>query len=171
MVSGHAGNDSGAICEDENGQPTILEAEINAKVAQLAAERLRQAGADVAILEEYDDQLRGLRTDVFLSIHADSCIDETGYKSSAYIASTKPTIDDRLVACINSAYAAATGLTENVDTITENMTEYHAFRRIDPATPAAILEMGFSAAITICWCTSRSGRPRGSPMGFVFFRG
>ena len=39
--------------------------------------------------------------------------------------------------------AAATGLTENVDTITENMTEYHAFRRIDPQTPAAILELGF----------------------------
>ena len=87
--------------------------------------------------------LRGLRADVFLSIHADSCIDVTGYKSSHYIDSTKPEIDDRLVACINSAYAAATGLTENTDTITENMTEYHAFRRIDPETPAAILELGF----------------------------
>jgi N-acetylmuramoyl-L-alanine amidase len=30
-----------------------------------------------------------------------------------------------------------------VNTITENMTEYHAFRRIDPQTPAAILELGF----------------------------
>ena len=169
LVSGHAGNDSGAICEDENGQPTILEADINAKVAQLATDRLRRAGADVAILEEYDARLRGLRADVFLSIHADSCIDATGYKSSHYIDSTKPEIDDRLVACINSAYAAATGLTENTDTITENMTEYHAFRRIDPETPAAILELGFLGGIMTCWCMIRNWRRKALSMVFYVF--
>ena len=31
----------------------------------------------------------------------------------------------------------------NDATITENMTEYHAFRKINPQTPAAILELGF----------------------------
>ncbi len=30
-----------------------------------------------------------------------------------------------------------------MDTITEDMTEYHAFRRIRSQTPAAILELGF----------------------------
>ncbi len=114
---------------------------------------------------------RGLRADVFLSIHADSCIDVTGYKSSHYIDSTKPEIDDRLVACINSAYAAATGLTENTDTITENMTEYHAFRRIDPETPAAILELGFLGGIMTCWCMIRNWRQKElSMVFFVFWR-
>ena len=171
LVSGHAGNDSGAICEDEDGSPTILEADINAKVAQLAADLLRRAGADVAILEEYDARLRGLRADVFLSIHADSCIDVTGYKSSHYIDTTKPEIDNRLVACINSAYAAATGLTENTDTITENMTEYHAFRRIDPQTPAAILELGFLGGIMTCWCMIRKFRGKGSCRWYSLFFG
>lgn len=143
LISGHAGNDSGAICEDANGQPTLQEADVNAAVARLAAERLRQAGADVAILNEYDPQLEGLRADVLLSLHSDSCIDESGYKSSRYVDSTIPLVADRLVACVNEQYAAATGLSENVDTITEDMTEYHAFRRIDPQTPAAILELGF----------------------------
>jgi N-acetylmuramoyl-L-alanine amidase len=143
LISGHAGNDSGAICEDANGQPTIQEADVNAAVARLAAERLRQAGADVAILDEYDARLEDMRVDVLLSLHADSCIDASGYKSSRYINSAIPQISDRLVACINLHYAAATGLSENVNTITENMTEYHAFRRIDPQTPAAILELGF----------------------------
>ena len=143
LISGHAGNDSGAICEDANGEPTIEEADVNAAVARLAAERLRQAGADVEILDEYDGRLQGLRADVLLSLHSDSCVDETGYKSSRYVNSTIPAIADRLINCINLNYAAATGLTENVDTITENMTEYHAFRRIDPQTPAAILELGF----------------------------
>jgi N-acetylmuramoyl-L-alanine amidase len=143
IISGHAGNDSGAICEDANGQPTIQEADVNAAVARLVAERLRQAGADVEILEEYDARLQGLRADVLLSLHADSCIDASGYKSSRYVNSTVPNISDRLITCINLNYEAATNLTENLDTITENMTEYHAFRRIDPETPAGILELGF----------------------------
>lgn len=143
LISGHAGSDSGAICEDEGGQPTIQEADINAGVAQLAAARLRQAGADVAILDEYDARLEGLAVDVLLSLHADSCIDASGYKSSRYVNSAIPDTADRLVACVNRHYAGATGLVENVDTITENMTEYHAFRRIDSQTPAAILELGF----------------------------
>ncbi len=129
IISGHAGNDSGAICEDADGQPTIEEADVNAAVARLVAERVRQAGADVAILEEFDPRLEGLRADVLLSIHADSCIDASGYKSSRYVNSTIPDIADRLIACINFNYEAATGLTENVDTITENMTDYHAFRQ------------------------------------------
>jgi N-acetylmuramoyl-L-alanine amidase len=143
LVSGHAGNDSGAVCEDENGQATIQEADINAKVAELAADRLRRAGADVMVLQEYDPRLEELSADVFLSIPADSCIEATGFKSTHYDRSAIPHITDRLVSCINAQYAAATGLTENVDTITEDMTEYHAFRQIDPRTPAAIIELGF----------------------------
>lgn len=143
LISGHAGNDSGAICEDAAGEPTIREADVNAGVARLAAERLRQAGADVLILEEYDPRLEGLAADLLLSLHADSCVDKSGYKSSRYTDSAIPDISDRLVACINLHYAGASGLVENADTITENMTEYHAFRRINPQTPAAILELGF----------------------------
>src|SRR3954453_10538418 len=44
IISGHAGNDSGAICENAGGQPTIQEADVNAAVAKRVAERLRQAG-------------------------------------------------------------------------------------------------------------------------------
>lgn len=143
LISGHAGNDSGAVCEDADGTPTLQEADVNAAVARLAAERLRQAGADVLILDEFDPRLEGLAADVLLSLHADSCIEESGYKSSRWADSAIAATADRLVACVNGAYEAATGLVENVDTITENMTEYHAFRRIDPMTPAAILELGF----------------------------
>lgn len=143
LIAGHAGNDSGAVCEDDAGQPTVKEADVNNRVATLAAERLRRAGADVAVMQEFDARLDGLKADVLLSIHSDSCIEQSGYKSTRYISSTIPAISDRLVECINDRYAAATGLSENVDTITENMTEYHAFRSIDPKTPAVILELGF----------------------------
>lgn len=143
LISGHAGHDSGAVCEDASGVVTLTEAEVNAKIAGLAAERLRRAGASVAILDEYDARLQGLRAAVLLSLHADSCIDASGFKAAVHRYSVIPETNQRLLDCINTAYPAATGLPPHPNTVTHNMTEYHAFRRIAPTTPAAILEMGF----------------------------
>jgi N-acetylmuramoyl-L-alanine amidase len=143
IISGHAGNDSGAVCTNASGDPIVTEAAINASVATMAAQHLRLAGASVTILDEYDPALEGLVVDVLLSLHADSCIAASGYKAARHIESAIPHIDDRLVACIDREYAAATGLTRHENTITHNMTGYHAFNRIDPQTPAAILELGF----------------------------
>ncbi len=143
IISGHAGNDSGAICEDDNGNVLVAEADINAEVARLSAERLRRAGADVMILDEYDERLQGLRAGVLVSLHADSCIDASGYKAATHTYSAIPETNRRLLACIENAYPAATGLVHHPNTVTHNMTEYHAFRRIDPLTPAAIIELGF----------------------------
>ena len=80
LVSGHAGNDSGATCEDANGKVLLTEAEVNARVTELTASQLRRAGAEVMVLEEFDPRLDDLTVDVLLSIHADSCIDASGYK-------------------------------------------------------------------------------------------
>ena len=41
------------------------------------------------------------------------------------------------------AYAAETGLAPHPNTITDDMRQYHAFRRIAPETPGAIIEAGF----------------------------
>lgn len=143
IISGHAGNDSGAVCEDANGTVLLTEADINATVAGLAADRLRRAGADVLILDEFDERLTGLRAAVLVSLHADSCIEASGYKAAVHTYAAIPEINNRLLACIDGAYPAATGLPHHPNTVTHNMTEYHAFRRIDPQTPAAIIEMGF----------------------------
>jgi N-acetylmuramoyl-L-alanine amidase len=143
LISGHAGNDSGAVCIDAAGKTTITEAQVNAKVADLTAQNLRRAGADVLILEEFDPRLKGLHADLLLSIHADSCIDASGYKAARYQSSSISERVDQLIDCIDQHYAAVTGLKHHPNTITHNMTEYHAFRVIDPTTPAAILELGF----------------------------
>jgi N-acetylmuramoyl-L-alanine amidase len=143
LISGHAGYDSGAICVDTNGNTTLTEAEINADIAGRAAELLRNKGIDVAILEEYDPRINNLQVDALISLHADSCINASGYKAAYYLFSTIPGEDARLVDCIDLSYAAATGLSKHADTITHNMTEYHAFRKVSPSTPAAILELGF----------------------------
>ena len=143
LISGHAGSDSGAICSADDGTVLLTEAEINARIADLVARRLRRAGAKVEIFEEFDPRLENLSAQVLVSLHADSCIDASGYKAAHATYSAIPDADARLVACIEQEYAVATGLAHHINSVTHDMTRYHAFRRIDPATPAAILEMGF----------------------------
>ncbi len=146
LISGHAGSDSGAVCEDEAGQVTLKEADVNARVADLAARRLRRAGADVLILDEYDTRLAGLKVDVLVSLHADSCVQASGYKAANHIASPIALEEARLLGCVDQHYGTVTGLPRHPNTVTHDMTQYHAFNRIDPATPAIILEMGFLGA-------------------------
>lgn len=138
IIAGHSGNDSGAICEDG-----VIEQETVAQIAERVADRLRRAGAAVDVLEEYDARLEGYVADALVSIHADSCIERSGFKTARSQASRQPEVEDRLLGCLNSTYAAATGLTFDFNSITADMTGYHAFGRIAPQTPAAIIEVGF----------------------------
>ena len=143
LISGHSGFDSGAICTDEAGNLLLAEVDLTGQVTDLVARRLRRAGADVSILEEYDPALSGLETDVLLSIHADSCVDASGYKAANYIFSPIQEIEKVLLGCIDQHYPAATDLAHHPNSVTHDMTSYHAFKRVAASTPAAILEMGF----------------------------
>lgn len=142
LISGHAESDSGAVCTDGAGDVTLAEADVNAAVAEGVAARLRSAGNAVEIFAEFDARLDGLAADVLVSLHADSCVDNSGYKA-AYREDAPSAADARLLACVTKRYAAVTGLAYDPDTITPDMTDYHIFRKIDRSTPALILEMGF----------------------------
>jgi len=139
LVAGHSGYDSGAVCPDG-----LTEVEVNLVIAERTAERLRQAGAQVDLLQEFDPRLRGYRADAFVSIHADSCQGNySGFKVARVEHSAVPEAEDRLVECLWQRYQAATGLAPHPGSITYDMREYHAFREIDPQTPGAIIEVGF----------------------------
>jgi len=142
LVAGHLGHDSGAVCADG-----LTEVEVNTAIAREVARRLEALGYTVDILEEFDARLHGYRAAALLSIHADSCeyINElaTGFKVARAQADMVPEQSDRLVACLVSAYGRSTGLRFHADSITYDMTDYHAFREIAPETPAAIIETGF----------------------------
>ncbi len=138
LVAGHSGNDSGAVCPDG-----LREVDVNQAVALRTAERLRRVGAQVDVLDEFDDRLVSYQADALVSIHSDSCISASGFKVARAVASMIPEIEDRLVACLYQAYGEATGLPRHDGSITVDMTQYHAFRVIDPETPAAIIELGF----------------------------
>jgi N-acetylmuramoyl-L-alanine amidase len=142
IVSGHRGNDTGTVCADG-----LTEAEVNFDHAIRVATALRTRGYVVDVLDEFDPRLKNYTASALLSIHADSCdyINElaTGFKAARVLDSKVPQEEDRLVACIRARYGAATGLRFNANTITFDMTKYHAFYEIAPQTPAAIIETGF----------------------------
>lgn len=142
IVSGHRGNDSGAVCADG-----LTEAQVNFDHAVRVASLLRAQGHTVDILDEFDPRLQGYVADALVSIHADSCayINDlaTGFKVTRTRESRLPEAEDRLVACLTSRYQQATGLRFHANTVTYDMTQYHAFYEVAPTTPAAIIETGF----------------------------
>ena len=137
IIVGHKGNDSGTTCADG-----LTEAEVNLGVARRVGDGLSREGIRVEILDEFDRRLRGLKANALVSIHADSCqSDFSGFKVASQEGGTAES--ERLASCLWARYEAATGLTRHYATITENMTNYHAFREIALETPAAIIELGF----------------------------
>lgn len=140
IVAGHTGYDPGAVCPDG-----LTEAQINQTVAEEVIALLQRKGIETDLLSEFDPRLQGYRADALVSIHADSCNipGATGFKVARVTLSAIPQAEDRLVACLVSAYARTTGLPEHPASITDGMTNYHAFREIAPQTPGAIIETGF----------------------------
>ena len=142
IVSGHWGNDSGSVCA--NG---TTEQQVNLVIASLVRQKLEAQGYSVDLLQEFDPRLNGYKAAVLLSIHNDSCdyINEqaTGFKVASALACRDQNLCDRLVACMRDRYGRVTGLPFHPGSITIDMTDYHAYREIDQATTAAIIETGF----------------------------
>lgn len=142
LVSGHWKNDSGAVCEDG-----LKEADINLLVATSVLKSLKEQGYQVDLLAEFDEKLSGYQADALVSIHADSCdyinAQATGYKVGSSMANPHPDRSARLTACLRSRYGEATGLPVHSQSMTTDMTSYHAFGEINEDTTAAIIEIGF----------------------------
>ncbi len=140
IIAGHWGHDSGAVCPDG-----LQEVDVNLNIARQTVAILQRFGWQVDLLQEFDERLHGYRADALLSIHADSCTyrGKTGFKVARAEGSSIPTDEDRFVSCLSRYYQARTGLPFDRDTITYDMTRYHAFYEINHETPAVILEAGF----------------------------
>ncbi len=142
IVSGHWGNDSGAVCSDG-----LTEEKVNLRIATLVQQYLMAEGYQVELLKEKDNKLDGYQAMVLVSIHNNSCdyvnSEATGFKVAAAKSTKFPEKAARLTACLSDRYENTTGLTFHFNTVTIDMTEYHAFNEIDPNTTAAIIETGF----------------------------
>ncbi len=144
IVAGHWGNgeDSGAVCPDGK-----TEVELNLQIATRVQAILSKEGYDIDLLREFDPKLQEYRSMALISIHNDSCdfINEqaTGFKVAAAKSSLFPEKATRLTACLSERYQAITGLQFHYGSVTNDMTDYHAFNEIHSDTTAAIIETGF----------------------------
>ncbi len=147
IVAGHTGNDSGAACLDENGVADLTEVDVNLSIATLVRESLVARGYQVDLLNEFDTRLNGYRAVALVSIHNDSCEyindEATGFKVAASLETRDVNRAQGLTACMTDRYQQVTGLTFHANSITSDMTGYHAFSEIDPNTITAIIETGF----------------------------
>ena len=145
IVSGHLGNDSGAVCPEVLGG--VHEVDINLEVATRVQASLEALGYQVDLLNEFDDLLQAYKAVALVSIHSDSCMyvndEATGFKVAAAMSTVYPEQAVRLTDCIRARYQATTELDFHSGSVTNDMTSYHAFEEIDPQTPAAIIEIGF----------------------------
>lgn len=140
IVAGHYGNDSGAVCE--NG---VTEAEVNFKIATIVQQKLTALGFQADLLEEFDPRLQNYRAAMLVSIHSDSCVyvndQATGFKVAAAMSSRDLNLANRLALCLRDRYQRTTNLPLH-NSITNDMTLYHAFDEVSPNTTAAIIETG-----------------------------
>ena len=141
IVAGHYGNDSGAVCA--NG---TTEVEVNFKIATLVQQKLTALGFQADVLEEFDPRLQSYRAATLVSIHNDSCEyvndQATGFKVAAAMSSRDLNLANRLAICLRDRYQSTTNLPLH-NSVTNDMTLYHAFDEISPNTTAAIIETGF----------------------------
>ena len=142
IVVGHRGHDSGAVCS--NG---LTELEINSNVATYVQQKLIDAGFEVELLDEFDARLSNYQAGLLLSIHSDSCdyINDsaTGFKVAAAFSQRGDQSSSQLVQCLSDRYANITGLRYHYQSVTTDMTSYHAFDEINAYTTAGIIELGF----------------------------
>ena len=168
ILAGHSGpqHDPGAICPDG-----LHEADINLAVAKKVQASLASKGYAVDLLEEFDNQLAGYEAAAFLAIHTDSCEipEASGFKVAHVSFSAIPKIEDVLVECLYDEYERATGLPRHDFSITPDMHEYHAFLQIAPATPGAIIELGFMAADRTVLTTQQDKLAAGIVSGLLCF--
>jgi N-acetylmuramoyl-L-alanine amidase len=142
IVSGHWGNDSGAVCPDGT-----TEAQVNLNIATLVQQKLTALGYDVDLLQEFDPRLAGYTATLLISIHNDSCdyVNEeaTGFKVAASTYNRDTNLTTRLTACMTDRYSSVTGLLFHPGSVTIDMQDYYAFREVDLSTNAVIIETGF----------------------------
>ncbi len=135
--------DPGALCLDANGAVALTELEVNQAVARQVAAALEDLGARIWLLEERDERLHGLYADLALSLHADSCIDATGFKAAYTPGAAAQVQSAAFVECLRTEYTTHTGLDWHAYSITDDMLYYHMHNKVDRSTPAVILELGF----------------------------
>lgn len=142
IISGHWGYDSGAVCPDG-----LTEQEVNLRIATQVKQNLTNMGYQVDLLQEFDPLLSGYQAAAVVSIHNGSCEYEgntaTGFKIATALGTKNYGAADKLNICLINQYTTLTGLIHNYNKTTPDMTNFHTFNELDPASVAVVMEAGY----------------------------
>ncbi len=138
LLAGHRGESHGATCSDG-----VTEVAITTDIATRVQEKLRSAGYQAEILDEFDARLDNYQAAVFVALHADACVRGTSGFKIASRELRDAANARRLRDCLQAHYRQATQLQPQALGVTPAMTYYYAFNRLASDTPAAIIELGF----------------------------
>lgn len=159
IQAGHVQNakgqyDPGAELPEVHHTDSVYdEASLNLAIASKVVELLkRMDGYQVDLFTGKDPALKGYKGDAFVAIHADQAAEgASGYKVARRGGEKGSGLDgsgddsDRLVQSLWEEYGYTTGLPRNrfPNHFTNSMLDYYGLRWIDPATPGAIIEVGW----------------------------
>lgn len=138
IIYGHRGFDSGAVCADG-----LTEVEVNTRIADMVVANLQARGIRTDQLDEFDPRLDSYSGTAVVSIHADSCEYVNDLATGFKIAGSNYTDSSQLSTCVEQAYRQITQMEYHANTITPDMADYHAFRKISSGVQAIIIEVGF----------------------------
>lgn len=138
LQAGHIGRTTGAT-------GTAGEQELNWRITLRLSEILQSKGFVIQILgaDPTDAEIKS-DFDLFLSLHGDA--DTAG--NGGCIGSGDKSVDSswqrsaELRDAIGSVYFKETGIANNPNKVTANMTKYYMWSRLTPKTPCVLLEMG-----------------------------
>lgn len=164
LISGHQGSDSGAVCADG-----LTEAQINANIVDKVTADLNALGIRTDDLDEFDPRLTNYVGTAVVSVHSDSCDYINELASGFKISGSGLTDSAALTICMEDAYRRATQMEYHANTITPDMTDYHAFRKLAPGTPALIIEVGFMNLDREMLTTNADSPARGVTDGILCF--
>lgn len=142
IVSGHWEDGKGFECKDGT-----TEADVNLNIATMVQQRLVNEGFTVDLMKEKDSRLMQYSGLLVLSIHSDTCeyIDDsaTGFKvATSYYTPMDSPKANRLASCLIDRYGSDTGL-PFINSVTDDMTQYHTFDEVNTNTPTVIMEAGY----------------------------
>ena len=153
IQAGHGHGDPGALSCDKS----VHEADITAAVAEKVVNILQSNGAQVDLFTGQDGGMMGYQADAFVALHTDYCPDPenpsspSGYKVARNGGTAGTGMvgngdsSDQLVQALWDEYGRTTGIPQDRSPghFKSGMLGYYALNEIDPATPGAIIEMGW----------------------------
>ena len=144
IVPGHYGFDSGELCGAAYN--FVKESDVNLRIAVMVRDDLLKAGYSVDLMNEFDPQLADYTGLALVTIHADSCSEETqpsGFHVTTIGHNTYPAESKRLKECLADRYRKNTELPYLGNALSFDNPNLYSFDSVNDYTTIAAIHPGY----------------------------